>query len=584
MNIVTTATNPQVSQPSANSAEVGGSQTSVLQLLTSPDDGQRRTASPKNPAAQSAFDRIFSKSVSSAADPKSSATTTDSADSKAPAVKSDRDTPPKTAKPKSGLTSDGASILASQNARLASSTPTPTPPDSTTLITPATVAGNSQSANAITPVKSGPCPVVTPPPVVSVPDANAVATTPAIPTSAVPTNPEAGQPEPSTTPIADQSNPNPTTPVASIPTEPSHAVPLPAPENAKPVVEIPTSNVPGTPILKTVNVQDTIEPGNLTTAVANNDSSNSVSDAKSTTTSPTLPTAAVPAQEPTSNPLQPSVGQQIQASIQEVLESSPTPAKPGSSATSHPSQNVIEKSGMLARVADVEIQQGSTVASLTTTTWIIAPAQIVDRLQDLISSAGTGNPVHSEPVGIKSLGVDGLPGGETTGSNSTQASSASNLAGTIFNHQSSSAPVPISSLPHHVEEMVMQRMSQPDSAGQSSVVLRLDPPELGRLSVHLSVTNDIVSIRMVAADPSAQQVLERQLGNLQQSLANHGVSLEQCQVDCSASGNPSFEQGQPQRSIPEETDSIPISGRKTSLFAMGSLASTKGRAQLDYVA
>jgi flagellar hook-length control protein FliK len=580
MNIVTTATNPQVSQPSADSAEVGGSPTSVFQLLTSPDAGQGCSASPKSPAAQSAFDRIFSKSVSSAADPTSPATTTDSADPKESAANSDRDTSLRPLKPKSGSTSDSAAILASQNARLAPSAPNPIPPDST-----ASAAGKLPAANSIAPVQSGPCPGVTAAPVLTGPDANRVATTPALPTGLVPTNAATTQPGPSPTPVADQPKPNPTPRSANALTEHSTAAPLlPAPEVAKPVVEMPMSRSPGAPVLTTAPVQGAVKPEEPTAATVTNDSSNSVSEAKATTTSPILPPAATPALEPTAVQLQPSVGQQVQASTQGVPETSPpVPAKPGNTAASQPSPNGDGKPDTLAHVADAEVQQASTVPLLTTAA-SIASAPIAGGLQDWISSAGLTNPVHSEPTALKSVGIDGLPGVETTGSNSTQTPSAASLAGTIFTHPSSSAPVPISSLPHHVEEMVMQRVSQPDSAGQSSVVLRLDPPELGKLSVHLSVTNDVVSIRMVAADPAAQQALERQLGNLQQSLANHGVSLDQCQVDCSTSGNPSFEQGQPQRSIHQDADSIPLSGRKTSLFAMGSPASPRGRAQLDYVA
>lgn len=64
------------------------------------------------------------------------------------------------------------------------------------------------------------------------------------------------------------------------------------------------------------------------------------------------------------------------------------------------------------------------------------------------------------------------------------------------------------------------------------VQLRLDPPELGMVRVHLRVTDDSVSIRFIAGDEAVTRLLETQLPDLRQSLAERGLSFAQCDVSC----------------------------------------------------
>jgi hypothetical protein len=62
--------------------------------------------------------------------------------------------------------------------------------------------------------------------------------------------------------------------------------------------------------------------------------------------------------------------------------------------------------------------------------------------------------------------------------------------------------------------------------------LRLDPPELGMVRVHLRLADDAVSVRFIAGDAEVTRMLESQLPDLRQSLAERGLAFAQCDVTC----------------------------------------------------
>ncbi len=145
------------------------------------------------------------------------------------------------------------------------------------------------------------------------------------------------------------------------------------------------------------------------------------------------------------------------------------------------------------------------------------------------------------------------------------------------------AAVDAHNLAHHLESMVMQRLDQPESADKSSVVLRLDPPELGRVNVHLSVTNDVVSIRMITTDDAARQVIERQLNQLQQSLTDKGIAFQDFQVQTGGAGQQSSDRGF-RKQWADNSGYSAFSGRRGSAVVSTPQIRNGILAQLDYVA
>lgn len=140
----------------------------------------------------------------------------------------------------------------------------------------------------------------------------------------------------------------------------------------------------------------------------------------------------------------------------------------------------------------------------------------------------------------------------------------------------------LAQLPQRLAEIVTSRMEQPHSADQSSVVLRLDPPELGRVTVHVSMANDVVSIRLVASDDGSRQTLETHLSDLQQSLSDQGIALNHCQVECHAGGGDSSDRSR-QWPIPGEAELFPTASRPAPALA-NPAAQSASRTRLDYVA
>ena len=74
-------------------------------------------------------------------------------------------------------------------------------------------------------------------------------------------------------------------------------------------------------------------------------------------------------------------------------------------------------------------------------------------------------------------------------------------------------------------------------SGQSSLVLRLDPPGLGTVSVHVALAgNANVNVLFVPAVPQTAHLLQTGLGDLRQAMAASGLILGQAQIGGGASG------------------------------------------------
>ena len=101
---------------------------------------------------------------------------------------------------------------------------------------------------------------------------------------------------------------------------------------------------------------------------------------------------------------------------------------------------------------------------------------------------------------------------------------------------------------------IVERLDSARDSSPPTFRLRLNPRELGTVEVHLSVVHDVVSIRFVAQDEAARQIIERQLDDLRQSLTNSGVSFSQCHVGCNSDG----------RHPPDQQQTAPPSIARTS--------------------
>ena len=73
-------------------------------------------------------------------------------------------------------------------------------------------------------------------------------------------------------------------------------------------------------------------------------------------------------------------------------------------------------------------------------------------------------------------------------------------------------------------------MSQALRSQGGAVTLRLTPPELGTVRVHLEMQGTTVSARLHAETDAGQSLLSRQLTQLRQGLESQGLTVERLSV------------------------------------------------------
>lgn len=87
---------------------------------------------------------------------------------------------------------------------------------------------------------------------------------------------------------------------------------------------------------------------------------------------------------------------------------------------------------------------------------------------------------------------------------------------------------------HQVKEGIL-RQAQP---GATVLRLALNPPELGTLHLQLSLKGNLLQVTAVTVNPAVAQAVERHLVELQQGLAQQGLTLEKLQVYLTANQLP----------------------------------------------
>lgn len=87
-----------------------------------------------------------------------------------------------------------------------------------------------------------------------------------------------------------------------------------------------------------------------------------------------------------------------------------------------------------------------------------------------------------------------------------------------------------SSVSRQISTAVVDRLGDASAEGPTTVRIRLEQEELGTIDLHLSVRDGVVSIRIVAADQLTQQLINGQMDDLRQSLAQRGVNFGDMQV------------------------------------------------------
>jgi flagellar hook-length control protein FliK len=66
--------------------------------------------------------------------------------------------------------------------------------------------------------------------------------------------------------------------------------------------------------------------------------------------------------------------------------------------------------------------------------------------------------------------------------------------------------------------------------------MRLEPPELGTVRIHLTATDHTITARFMVANESVRHIVTSQLDSLRQSLADAGMSLQRFDISHGGQG------------------------------------------------
>ena len=87
-------------------------------------------------------------------------------------------------------------------------------------------------------------------------------------------------------------------------------------------------------------------------------------------------------------------------------------------------------------------------------------------------------------------------------------------------------------LPQELPELVMSKLKTFEHKdGSKDMVIHLEPKELGKLVVKLTLQEGIVSVKFMAHYPVTRDLLESSLNNLRQSFSEQGISFDRMDVE-----------------------------------------------------
>ncbi|WP_067515235.1 flagellar hook-length control protein FliK [Endozoicomonas ascidiicola] len=139
------------------------------------------------------------------------------------------------------------------------------------------------------------------------------------------------------------------------------------------------------------------------------------------------------------------------------------------------------------------------------------------------------------------------------------------------------------------EQVIPQRLSsaliQLIRRGESALEVRLDPPELGRLSLTIKVDAETLSLQVNASSPAARELLMNSSDRLRQTLAEQGLSLSEMSVDVRSEtdSRKSHSRGQSPDGTSAESSLIADWGVDNREFLTGEqLFKSRGGRLLDY--
>ncbi|CAH1580852.1 Flagellar hook-length control protein fliK [Vibrio jasicida] len=98
------------------------------------------------------------------------------------------------------------------------------------------------------------------------------------------------------------------------------------------------------------------------------------------------------------------------------------------------------------------------------------------------------------------------------------------------------AQLPLQLTKELANDQVAEKVQMMMSKNLKNLDIRLDPPELGRMQIRMTMNNDLANVHFTVANPQARDLIEQTLPRLREMLAQQGLQLADSSVQQQSSG------------------------------------------------
>lgn len=98
------------------------------------------------------------------------------------------------------------------------------------------------------------------------------------------------------------------------------------------------------------------------------------------------------------------------------------------------------------------------------------------------------------------------------------------------------AQLPLQLTKELANDQVAEKVQMMMSKNLKNLDIRLDPPELGRMQIRMTMNNDLANVHFTVANPQARDLIEQTLPRLREMLAQQGMQLADSSVQQQSNG------------------------------------------------
>jgi flagellar hook-length control protein FliK len=179
-------------------------------------------------------------------------------------------------------------------------------------------------------------------------------------------------------------------------------------------------------------------------------------------------------------------------------------------------------------VGHVESQQGELARLLASAAGLVggnpaqsSPAQAVQP----VTTGQTGGQTTGDPAQSSQPQVATVDSGRSGDTLATRTSATGTFARTLAQQQTTQGEAA-----RNVERAV-EVVRASAGARNSSITLRLEPPELGRMQMDVRLRSGVLTVRVEVDTAAAREMLSGRLGDLRQALQRHGITIERFDIE-----------------------------------------------------